>query len=275
MAQPRAESPRRFRLLLARVLSALVLVPVAVAAVYGGPLPFLALIAVAVAPAAWEWARMGADGRFGPVGWMLAVWSVAALVPASYGAPVLALAAMAAGGFAVALFGRAAGVARPGWTGLFVLAVGVPGIALIWLREAQGAAVAMALLGTVWATDVGAYFSGTLIGGARLAPRVSPGKTWAGLIGGIACAIVWAAAFPHLLGGVRPMPAVLAAAGCLAVLAQLGDLGVSAAKRRFGLKDASGLIPGHGGVLDRIDGLLTTGPALALLHLVINNNGRP
>ncbi len=274
MAQPRAEAPRS-RALLARVLSALVLVPVAVAAVYGGTSPFAALIAAAVAAAAWEWARMGADGRFGGVGWLLAAWSVAALAPAAAGATGPALAAMAAGGAAVALAGWRAGLARPGFTALFVVTVGVPGIALIWLREAHGPAVALALLGAVWATDIGAYVSGRLIGGARLAPRISPGKTWAGLAGGIVCAIAWTVAFPHLLGAARGLPAMLVAAAVTAVLAQLGDLGVSLAKRKFGLKDASGLIPGHGGVLDRIDGLLTTAPALSLLLLVLNNNGRP
>ncbi len=275
MARPRADAPRRSRALLARVLSALVLVPVAVAAVYFDIASFAALIAVAVAAAAWEWTRMCAAGQFGPAGWVLAAWSVAALVPAALGAAGISLAAMLAGGGAAALAARLDGSARPGWMALFALAVGVPGIALVWLRDAQGPAVAMALMGAVWATDIGAYASGKLIGGARLAPRISPGKTWAGLCGGIACAIVWGAAYPHLLGAARPLPLILAAAGATAVLAQLGDLAVSVAKRKFGLKDASGLIPGHGGVLDRIDGLLTTGPALALLLLVLNNHGRP
>jgi phosphatidate cytidylyltransferase len=138
-------------------------------------------------------------------------------------------------------------------------------VALIWLRgDAQGGLAAILwLMASVWATDTGAYFAGRLIGGPKLAPRLSPNKTWAGLTGAmVAAALVgWAAA---LLVPQGPPARVLAAAGAgLAIVAQAGDLLESWIKRHFGAKDSSRLIPGHGGLFDRVDGLLTAAVALA------------
>jgi phosphatidate cytidylyltransferase len=118
----------------------------------------------------------------------------------------------------------------------------------------------------VWATDIGAYFAGRGIGGPRMAPRISPGKTWAGLAGGMVCAALAGAGF-GLLSGASRLGALAAMSAVLAGVSQAGDLAESAVKRRFGVKDSGKIIPGHGGVLDRLDGLLfaTTGVgALAL-----------
>jgi phosphatidate cytidylyltransferase len=110
-----------------------------------------------------------------------------------------------------------------------------------------------------------------MIGGPKLAPRISPRKTWAGLGGGVLLAVIWSSVWLSWIGG-REIFLVLAAAVCISVLAQLGDLSVSAVKRRFGVKHSSGLIPGHGGVLDRLDGMLFTGPAVAFV-LVLSDKG--
>lgn len=156
--------------------------------------------------------------------------------------------------------------------GLLVLVLA--GGALIWLEQHADTAAVVWLFGIVWATDIGAYAVGSLVGGPRIAPSISPKKTWAGLGGGIIFAVSWSFAWAKYFA---PPDAYfldlivgLAAAG--AVIAQVGDFLLSFAKRRFGVKDSSGLIPGHGGVLDRIAGLLTTGPALALLLLSTNGN---
>jgi phosphatidate cytidylyltransferase len=139
-------------------------------------------------------------------------------------------------------------------------------VALIWLRNdaPAGRDLMLWLVVLVWAVDIGAYVAGRLIGGPRLAPGVSPNKTWAGLAGGVGLAAATSAGFAganghsHLLS-----PAALGA--LLGCTAQAGDLAESWVKRRFGVKDTSGLIPGHGGLLDRVDGLLIVALVVALI----------
>jgi phosphatidate cytidylyltransferase len=113
------------------------------------------------------------------------------------------------------------------------------------------------LLAVVWSSDIGAYLAGRLIGGPKLAPRISPGKTWSGAAGGVAAVLAVGVAAAALW----PVPAapVVAAAAVLGVAAQAGDLLESAVKRHFGVKDSGRLIPGHGGLLDRLDGLMAAG----------------
>jgi phosphatidate cytidylyltransferase len=119
-------------------------------------------------------------------------------------------------------------------------------------------------MAVVWATDIGAYAVGRGIGGPRLAPHWSPRKTWSGFAGGMLCAALAGGATALVLGVSPALPLILVSAG-LAVVAQFGDLAESLAKRRFGVKDSSSLIPGHGGLLDRLDGLLAVIPAVALM----------
>ena len=155
------------------------------------------------------------------------------------------------------------------------LALGIPYIclpivALLYLRGqapyAYGLLLAFWTLGLVWATDIGAYFAGRSIGGPKLAPRVSPSKTWAGLAGGVLAALV----LGFLLHRFADLPIQLAAAsGVLAVASQLGDLLESGMKRKAGVKDSGTLLPGHGGVLDRLDGVATAAPLAALLYLFL------
>ncbi|MGH8430809.1 MAG: phosphatidate cytidylyltransferase, partial [Solimonas sp.] len=142
-------------------------------------------------------------------------------------------------------------------------------VAILWLRHqpALGRETVLWIVLCTWATDTGAYVVGRLAGGAKLAPSISPGKTWSGLVGGMAWAAVASAAMGYAfnLGGTASL-AVIGAG--LAVIGQIGDLLESAAKRRAGLKDSGTLIPGHGGLLDRIDGLIAILVAVALARLV-------
>jgi phosphatidate cytidylyltransferase len=130
-----------------------------------------------------------------------------------------------------------------------------------------GRATLFWVLAVVWATDIGAYVVGRALGGPRLAPRWSPHKTWAGLAGGVVCAALTGWATAAWLETSPALAVALVSAG-LAVIEQFGDLAESVAKRRFGVKDSSGLIPGHGGLLDRLDGLLAVIPVVALLTLI-------
>lgn len=251
-----------------RVVSAAVLAPLPVAAIWFGS-PWLPLLtAAAAAVMAWEWGRLSRRGRFGGVGVVLLGAVLAPVVVAAAGLPMTAL--------AVAVIGAAV-VFRAGWrrrdgapllTACGALWVSLPCVAFLWLGRSAplGRATLLWVLAVVWATDIGAYATGRSLGGPRLAPRWSPRKTWAGLLGGVIAAalIGWATAAVLALSPQLPLVALSAA---LALVEQFGDLAESLAKRRFGVKDSSGLIPGHGGLLDRLDGLLAVVPAVALLTL--------
>lgn len=149
------------------------------------------------------------------------------------------------------------------WAGVLYLLISL--LSFWWMRGLPlGWELAIYLMLCVWATDVGAYFSGRFIGGARLAPAISPSKTWAGLFGGMAFAAVTGTLLALALGAHQPL--VIGFWGAiLAVVAQAGDLLESALKRAVGAKDSGSIIPGHGGILDRIDGLLLAAPFFALL----------
>lgn len=154
------------------------------------------------------------------------------------------------------------------WQAGGVVYVGIPALAMIASRAlpANGAWLIVGLFLIVWATDTGALVAGNLIGGPKLAPVLSPNKTWAGTLGGVAAAAIVEAVYVAILGG-NPVPATLYGAG-IAVVAHSGDLFESWVKRSFHRKDSGSLIPGHGGMLDRIDSTLFAVSALAVLVLV-------
>lgn len=158
---------------------------------------------------------------------------------------------------------------QPLWLVLGVIYIAVPCIAVIWLRAdpETGLATVLWLLAVIWGTDTGAYFAGRGIGGPKLAPRISPKKTWAGLGGGMIAAGAVGGATAAILG-LSNASALVAFSILLAVIAQGGDLLESAVKRHFKVKDSGNIIPGHGGLLDRLDGLMTAAPAVAAVALI-------
>ncbi len=262
-----------------RVVAALVLLPVVLGAVWAGDVWFRLLLAVAGLIAGLEWSMMlFATTRARSA--LLGAFALAGL------GLLLAPADMPLGraylwfvvpGLLVGLAGRLSGRPAFVWSGFVFAWTWLALVSFAWLRarpEGDGLFWTIWVLLTVWATDIGGYFAGHAIGGPRLAPRISPKKTWAGLAGGMALAALAAV----LVGstGVPSAPAptassvsvlalhALAGAGT-AVVAQGGDLLESAVKRHFGIKDSSRLIPGHGGLLDRIDGLLAAAPLVAVV----------
>lgn len=251
-----------------RFLSALVLGPLVLLVLATGGWLFTLLVAAVAGMAAREWGRMTLGGRAEPVLSALIVgFAVAAtLVAAEHPESAFVLAALAGIGIAALCVTR--GIGGAGWAGFGVPYVAVGAGAVLWLRDRpdSGLGLVLFLVLAVWAADVFAYAAGRTIGGPKLLPRVSPKKTWAGLFGGMAGAAVFGAGTALAFGADPLVPAAIAAA--LAVIGQAGDLFESAMKRRSQLKDSGSLIPGHGGILDRIDAMLAAAPALVLLHLL-------
>ncbi len=220
--------------------------------------------------AAVEWGRMVAPelGLVGDVAGcaapVLAGVTTMAAGPGAGAAGLAAVGLVLAGAF-MRLGGRRAGAAAFAYP-----YIGGGIIALIWLRGLPdiGLGLVCWLFFAVWATDVGGYAAGRIIGGPKLAPAVSPNKTWAGVAGGIVWAVCFAGAIGLLFAASRPIVG-LAMAVAVSLVAQLGDLFESGMKRRYGVKNSGQLIPGHGGVLDRIDGLLAAAPFLALFQALV------
>jgi phosphatidate cytidylyltransferase len=260
-----------------RVISAVVMAAIVLLAILAGPLAFAAFVALGAAILAWEWTRLCGAGHFGVTGMTMALGIVAAVVLAALGWPGLALllaVPVAALVYALARAHRPTANGAAGWVAAGVIYICVPVVALVWLRnDAGGERLILWLMAAVWATDIGAFFAGRLIGGPKLAPRISPKKTWAGLIGAMASAALVGVIADASVPGAPGAVALAAAGMALAVVAQAGDLGESWVKRRFGAKDASNLIPGHGGLLDRVDGLLAAAVALAAWQWLSSGGG--
>lgn len=272
-AQPRSAAPFGGNNLWLRVVTSLVLAPLALGAAYaGGPL-FLVFWSLAALGVLWEWQTLVCandriavlavgGGTLAGAALLLAVdWAAAAVALVFLGLPGIAAVAVrgrrgwCVSGLAYAaalLFAPVALRGDPVW--------GLPAILFIFV--------------IVWLTDIAAYFAGRAIGGPKLLPQISPNKTWSGAIGGAAAAVAggmllaWQAGAGHL-------GAIALVALALSIVSQAGDLLESAVKRRFGAKDSSALIPGHGGLMDRLDGFVAAATAALLIGLAHGGTSAP
>lgn len=261
--------------LMVRALSALIMAPVALATAWWGSWPFAAMLAVAACLMSWELAGLLFGGSSPARAAGLALTVCLAVFLTTAGLPLAAL--------GVGLAGLALEVAYSIWRGwprrpayMAYPYLVLPFVAIVWLRAdpVLGREATLWVLGVVWAIDICAYFSGRLIGGPKLAPRISPKKTWAGLIGGmIGAAIVGVLMAQYLGQGSIIWLAIVSAS--LALVEQTGDFLESSWKRRAGVKDSSNLIPGHGGLLDRVDGLVAACLAAALIGLLHGGANNP
>ena len=247
-----------------RVVSAIVLAPVAVAAAWLDSWPFALFWLLAALLVLWEWIHLvagpGHKLMFSASGSALAV---AALVEFR-DRPVAAALLIVLGGIAALIFvqreRRLWIVAGIGYAGMMLLSP-----LLLRTDPDYGFLAIVLLFAVVWATDIVAYFAGRAIGGPLLCPSVSPKKTWSGAIAGAAGAMAAAVAVAHLFDANRQVFGILGL--ILSAVAQFGDLLESWIKRRFGAKDASHLIPGHGGVMDRLDGFWAAALVACLIGL--------
>jgi phosphatidate cytidylyltransferase len=257
MNQP---GPARTSDLAVRTIVGIALIAVAVGALLAGGVAFWVLASVASLLMLAEWADLA---KVSAAQKRLAMF--AASVPLAILSPWAAGPGFFVLGLIVGAAFFAAIAARRGQLGWGVVYTILPALALMFIRTGpNGAVLTFWTMALVWATDTGAYFAGRTIGGPKLMPHVSPSKTWAGLGGGMVAALLAGLAFARW-GGV-PMGLALSSV-VLAVVAQGGDLFESALKRRAGVKDSGTILPGHGGVLDRLDGLVPVAPMVALLIL--------
>lgn len=260
-----------------RVLSGIVLIILALALTFAGGVWYRLLAAAISGAVLYEWLAMTtaasqpASSRFVASGFLAIL--LALLIgglSASFLLPVLGVAILVtlAHSFSVGTgFWAAGGLAY----------AGLLGIALAALRgdSMAGLQATLLLFAVVWATDIMAYFTGRALGGPKLAPAISPGKTWSGAIGGTTAAILAGLVVAYYFTSPLGWAAFAGLSLLLSVVSQIGDLFESWIKRRFGVKDSGNLIPGHGGVMDRVDGLATATFTLFLLGLLLAGPDNP
>ena len=212
-----------------------------------------------------EWRQLCNNGKIDGVGYFAVGTVIIAIAVTFLFTVPWAVTALFVGVILVWLIARQQTGISSIWIVSGIISVGCSGIALVWLREEgqSGFLFFVWLMLTVWMTDICALFTGRFFGGPKLAPSISPNKTWSGLAGGMLGAALWSGVWSSWtdIGSIFVLAII---GGGTAVLAQLGDLGVSVVKRRFGAKDTGTLIPGHGGILDRMDGFLGATPIVAL-----------
>jgi phosphatidate cytidylyltransferase len=249
-AAPAGSAPAASNLMM-RVVAALVLAPLAIALAYAGGWMWAFLVTLASIGLFVEWLSVVGAGQVGPTGaGTIALAAMGFFVALGWLTPVVLIGLL--GLVCIAFLARG----KRGWAAAGFLYAVAALVASVLVRQdpVNGFVALMFVLLVVWATDIGGYFAGRSIGGPKLWPRVSPKKTWAGALGGFGVSLAVAGSFATFgLGKAVPL---LVLSAVLSAVSQLGDLFESAVKRRFGVKDSSHLIPGHGGLMDRLDGFI-------------------
>lgn len=252
--------------LLRRMASAVVLATLALAAVLLSPWSFLALVIVAAGLLLWEWGSATRGSGFDGTALIQVVSVTALTILVAFGRVDLGFFVVGAAAAVIAF----SATDRPHalWALAGLAYVALPAAAFIWLRSDPefGLAAVLFVLVVAWTTDTASYVGGRGLGGPKLAPRVSPKKTWSGFIVGTLTPALVGYGFALYLGGTSPWALALVAIS-LALACQMGDLLESAVKRHLGIKDMSQLIPGHGGLFDRIDSVLLAAVLAALIAL--------
>lgn len=246
-----------------RVVVGVFLAIVAISDIIAGGIAFTVMIGAGVMLIFWEWATLQRTPRRWRVPALLVLAAVSLL--AHFRLEWEALGLLLGSIFVLFFLSMMVRQAGKRWISTGLAYAGLPAVSLIWLRGLpDGFHLVIWTMALVWATDIFAYFSGRSIGGPKLMPRISPNKTWAGLIGGMAAAALFSALFGWVVEW-HTSPWLLAALGAgLAAVAQAGDFFESWLKRRAGVKDSGKLLLGHGGIMDRVDGLVPVACLVAL-----------
>lgn len=251
-----------------RIISGALFGVVVLTAVWLGGLPFRILCAFMAAGVFVEWRKITGSVSSSLLVRACELIFIAALGSMIAGMPPVVVFGLLFAALITGLIAKTAGSAS-GWLAAGIAYAGVPAACLSYLRgsDETGLVTALLLFATVWATDIFAYFVGRSLGGPKLAPSISPGKTWTGAVGGVAAAVAATLAVAAWFGpaGSPVFPFVIA---LVSIWGQIGDLFESWVKRRFGVKDSGTMIPGHGGMMDRVDGLVAAATALYVLNAV-------
>ncbi|PCI32325.1 MAG: phosphatidate cytidylyltransferase [Alphaproteobacteria bacterium] len=260
--QSPSKSPKKKNGLLQRVVSALVMLPIAIAIILMGGAAYYGLVILLTILILYEWNGICEGKAFNAVFVLQTIFVlllVYSLIRAEYFDLYIYLVPV---GLLIV-----AGIYYKMKLKFGLLGIAyalLPALSLIWIRENHDGWIVLWMMIIVWSMDTGAYFVGKSIGGPKMSPKISPNKTWAGLIGGAVTAVVFGLIAAHYFDlGFRMMFLIPAAAG-LAIWSQIGDLAESALKRHFDVKDSGAIIPGHGGIMDRVDGVVFAAPAVAL-----------
>ncbi len=219
-----------------RFISTIILAPIAIAAIWFGRPYFDAMVLLMGVIALMEWVRVSRAGQ-----------------------------------------GRLTTAGRWYWPVIGILYVGLCCMSLVYLRAdaTEGLGLVLAFFSIIWATDIGAYLVGRTLGGPKLAPAISPNKTWSGAIGGLLCAVIIGFVVARAMDLSYDSVTLIVAGAVISVMSQIGDLLESWWKRYFGVKDSGHIIPGHGGILDRIDGVLLASPVAVASHWLAHGGGLP
>jgi phosphatidate cytidylyltransferase len=259
-------NPKKKSDLLTRVLSALVMLPVAIYIILKGEYSYLGLVIVLSALILFEWNNI-CEGKSLTLTFAMQLIVVLYAVISLYFNGMVNLKFLAIGISAtiIVAFLRKASFK---WAFKGLLYALIPAVSLIWLRnyslESGGYIVLWAMI-IVWSMDTGGYFAGKNIGGPKMAPKISPNKTWSGLAGGTILAMITGSTCAYYFDFGVQIWIIALVSGGLAIWSQIGDLYESSLKRRFDVKDSGALIPGHGGIMDRVDGVVFVIPLVAVM----------
>lgn len=267
-----AQDPKKKNGFLMRIISALVMLPAAIWIILNGNMPLFILVCFLTFIILYEWNGIVAKKAFSGLFLVQSICAFFLLFLQSFVVVYLLYAVLGSIILIVAaslIFKNKITWALTGY--IYAL---LPSMSFLFIHENSGAEVVLWMMILIWSMDTGAYFAGKNIGGPKMSPKISPNKTWSGLIGGTITAMIFGYAFVTFTEASNvPFSEnaliLLILSGFLAILSQIGDLAESAVKRKFSVKDSGAIIPGHGGIMDRVDGLLFVAPTMAVISYLL------